>query len=59
MKILDMKKMVTKIKNFVDWIHKQIQRRKKKSMYWKRIQKKVHKLKLRVKKSLENRTVSV
>lgn len=52
MKILDMKKMVTKIKNFVDWIHKQIQRRKKKSMYWKRIQKKVHKLKLRVKKKV-------
>lgn len=29
MKILDVKKIVTKIKNLVDWIHKQIQQEKK------------------------------
>lgn len=29
-KILEVKKIVTKIKNLVDWIHKQIQQEKKK-----------------------------
>ena len=60
MKILDMKKIVTKIKNLVDWIHKQIQQEKKKRNVLEEIQKKkVHKLKLRVEKRLENRTMSV
>ena len=60
MKILDMKKIVTKIKNLVDWIHKQIQQeKKKKECIGRDSEKKVHKLKLRVEKRLENRTMSV
>ena len=55
-----MKKIVTKIKNLVDCIHKQIQQEKeKRNVLEENSEKKVHKLKLREEKRLENRTMSV